>query len=146
MNGPVRLFVFGLGYSAGAFARAFAPEAAWIGGTVRSADKGAALAGGGIEVVPWDGTRESTRVTEALHDATHLLVSIAPGESDPVLAHYRDAIRAAPNLKWIGYLSTVGVYGNYGGAWVGEATTPHPKSARSVERVAAERAMDKARR
>ncbi len=143
MNEPVRLFVFGLGYSAGAFARAFAPQAAWIGGTVRSADKIAALAAGGIEATVWDGQSASAAVTEALHDATHLLVSIAPGESDPVLAHHRDTIRAAPKLKWIGYLSTIGVYGNYGGAWVGEATTPHPKSARSVERVAAERAWTK---
>ena len=140
MNEPVRLFVFGLGYSAGAFARAFAPQAAWIGGTVRSADKVAALAAAGIEALVWDGEGAGPAVAEALGRATHLLVSIAPGAADPVLAHYRDDILAAPKLQWIGYLSTVGVYGNYGGAWVSEATTPHPRAARSVERLAAEKA------
>ncbi len=79
-------------------------------------------------------------MAEAVGRATHLLVSIAPGAADPVLAHYRDTILAAPDLKWIGYLSTVGVYGNYGGAWVSEATTPHPRQPRSVERLAAEKA------
>ncbi len=40
---------------------------------------------------------------------------------------------------WIGYLPSVGVYGNYGGAWVSERMTPHPKSPRSVARLQAER-------
>jgi nucleoside-diphosphate-sugar epimerase len=45
---------------------------------------------------------------------------------------------AAPDLAWIGYLSTVGVYGDHGGAWVDEATEPRPLSGRSIERVRAE--------
>ena len=134
---PVRLFIFGLGYSAGAFARAFAPRAEWVRGTVRSANR---TAGEGIATIPWDGAAPSAEIAEALSAATHLLVSIPPGESDPVLAHFSEAIAAAPNLKWIGYLSTVGVYGDYGGAWVSEKTTPHPKSARALQRLAAETA------
>ena len=53
---------------------------------------------------------------------THLIVSIAPGEAgDPVLSAARDAIAGAmPKLAWIGYLSTVGVYGDHGGGWVDE--------------------------
>ena len=45
-----------------------------------------------------------------------------------------------PNLQWAGYLSTVGVYGDHGGAWVTEDASLEPVSARSVERVAAEEA------
>ena len=60
--------------------------------------------------------------------------------SDPVLAHHRADIVAAADLAWIGYLSTVGVYGRYGGAWVTERTTPHPVRGRSTMRLAAERA------
>ncbi len=137
MNEPVRLFVFGLGYSAGAFARAFAPQAAWVGGTVRVPDR---PAGQGIATIPWDGSAPDAAVAEALATATHLIVSIPPGESDPVLAHFGAAIAAAPTLQWLGYLSTVGVYGNYGGAWVSEATTPHPRAERAVQRLAAEKA------
>ena len=137
MPDPVRLFVFGLGYSAGAFARTMVPQAEWVGGTVRSADR---AAGEGIATIPWDGMAPAADVTEALSGATHLLVSIPPGDADPVLAHYSEAIRAAPGLKWIGYLSTVGVYGDYGGAWVSEKTTPHPRSPRALQRLAAETA------
>ena len=137
MPDPVRLFVFGLGYSAGAFARAMVRQAEWVGGTVRSADK---AAGQGIAATVWDGSAPAADVLAALPGATHLLVSVPPGDSDPVLAHFGAAIRAAPRLAWIGTLSTVGVYGDYGGAWVSEATTPHPKSERAHQRLAAEKA------
>jgi nucleoside-diphosphate-sugar epimerase len=60
-----------------------------------------------------------------------------------VLAAFGDAIAAAPGLRWLGYLSSIAVYGNYGGAWVTERTTPHPKTERSVERLAAERGWAK---
>jgi nucleoside-diphosphate-sugar epimerase len=140
MKGAIRLFVFGLGYSAGALARAMIPQAESVGGTVRTADKAVGL---GIEVIPWDGTAPSTKVAQALAAATHLVVSIPPGKADPVLARFGEALRLAPHLQWIGYLSTVGVYGDYGGAWVCERTTPHPKSARAVQRLAAEKAWGK---
>jgi nucleoside-diphosphate-sugar epimerase len=114
MTAP-RIFVFGMGYTARAFARALGNRASISGVTRASFD--------------------SANVAEA----THIVVSVPPGDSDPVLAKYRDAIIAAPALRWIGYLSSVGVYGNYGGAWVSEATTPHPKNPRSVARLKAER-------
>ena len=140
MSDAVRLFVLGLGYSAGALARSMAPQAAWVGGTVRSGDRAKGLAGQGIAALAWDGSAPATGVAEALAAATHLLVSVPPRETDPVLTHFAEAIRAAPRLKWIGYLSTVGVFGDYGGAWVSERTTPHPKSARATQRLAAEKA------
>ena len=143
MTGPIRLFVFGLGYSARAFVDGIKDRAASISGTTRSAEKAAALAARGVRPFMFDGQSAGEGVAEAVRDATHLLVSIAPGESDPVLAHHRETILAAPNLKWIGYLSTVGVYGNYGGAWVSESTTPHPTRGRSTERLAAEKAWAK---
>ena len=85
---------------------------------MRSADR---AAGEGIAAIDLGRDAPWTEVVAALSGATHLLVSIPPGDSDPVLAHFGAAIRAAPHLAWIGYLSTVGVYGDYGGAWVSEA-------------------------
>ncbi len=38
-----------------------------------------------------------------------------------------------PNLRWIGYLSTVGVYGDHGGAWVDETSECRPVSRRSID-------------
>lgn len=133
----MRLFVFGLGYSAGALARSLAPSAEWVGGTVRSAER---AVGEGITAIAWDGTAAAAAVAEALAGASHVLVSIPPGAADPVLAQFAEALRAAPRLAWIGYLSTVGVYGDYGGAWVSERTTPHPRSERARQRLAAETA------
>lgn len=50
--------------------------------------------------------------------ATHILSTVPPGEDDPVLATYGNAIAAS--RAWIGYLSSTGVYGDTGGAWVDE--------------------------
>jgi len=138
---PVRLFVFGLGYTGAAFAREMRDRAAWIGGTVREAERAERLRAEGIGAQVFDGKQPGTEVAGALAEATHLLVSIAPGKAgDRVLAHHRADILAAPNLRWIGYLSTVGVYGDHGGAWVDEETPPQPRRGRSEDRLAAEAA------
>ena len=66
-----------------------------------------------------------TRSGRRLPTTTHLIVSTAPDEAgDPVLAAGRDVACQAkcPHLRWIGYLSTVGVYGDHGGAWVDETS------------------------
>src|SRR5690606_29357391 len=138
------LFAFGMGYSANATAREVAAHAARIGGTVRSRDKAERLAAEGWRILPFDGAALGEGVAEALAGTTHLLISIPPGEAgDAVLAHHRADILAAGALRWIGYLSTVGVYGDYGGAWVSERTTPHPRPGRSARRLAAERDSQK---
>ena len=75
----------------------------------------------------------------AVAQATHVLSTAPPdGLGDPVLLRHGDAIAAARNLRWIGYLSTTGVYGNRDGAWVDEDTEPAPTSDRSRRRLAAE--------
>lgn len=136
----MRLFVFGVGYSSRAFVDAVRDRFAWIGGTTRSADKAKALQAAGIHPFLFDGTSPGTGIADALRKATHVLVSIAPGEDgDPVLNLHR-ADLAASKADWIGYLSTVGVYGNHDGAWVDEDTPCRPVSKRSVQRVAAETA------
>jgi nucleoside-diphosphate-sugar epimerase len=142
MTDHIRLFVFGLGYSAGRMAAAMHGKAEWIGGSVRTIDKAVSLAATpAVRPFVFDGKAPGVGVAEAVRVATHILVSIPPDEAgDPVLAHHRSTVLAASGLKWIGYLSTVGVYGNYGGAWVSEATTPHPATERAVRRLAAEKA------
>lgn len=136
-----RFFIFGLGYSALAFARR--PETMRLPriGTVRGAQKAARLGAEGIEALLFDGMTDHPAIRAALAETTHLLVSIAPDTAgDPVLRVFGEAIAAAPRLSWIGYLSTVGVYGDHGGAWIDEMTPARPVSARSVNRLAAEEA------
>jgi len=136
-----RLVVFGLGYTAQVFARRMAARGWLAHGTTRSAEQAEFLAAQGFEMSVFTGDAADELAGEALGHATHVLVSIAPGQGgDFVLPHHADDIAAADNLEWIGYLSTVGVYGDHGGAWVDEDTALNPKSARSMQRVAAEEA------
>jgi nucleoside-diphosphate-sugar epimerase len=77
--------------------------------------------------------------TPALAQTTHLLVTAPPDAAgDPVLRRHGAAIGAAPRLRWIGYLSTTGVYGDRAGGWVDEQSPPAPRAGRSERRRAAE--------
>lgn len=141
MSKPIRLFVFGLGYTGWRFAHSMVGRAEWVGGTVRSIERAVALAAEpAVRPFVFDGQSAGVGVAEAVKAATHVVISIPPGEADPVLALHRETLMAARDLRWLGYLSTVGVYGNWGGAWVSEATTPHPASERARQRIVAEKA------
>jgi nucleoside-diphosphate-sugar epimerase len=140
-GGVSRLFAFGLGFSAQALAARLAGKGWQIGGTARDQVKIDHLAERGYEMVRFTGAADNTELLAALEGTTHLLHSIPPGPGgDPVLRHYRYAIATLPELEWLGYLSTVGVYGDQEGRWVDEATRPRPNSARTEARVAAEQA------
>jgi nucleoside-diphosphate-sugar epimerase len=137
---PRRLFVFGLGYSALVLARRLKARGWTITGTCQSEDKRQALAAEGIAAQIFDGSHPLTDL-DALTRATYVLSSVPPdGERDPVLAHHASDLGAMQSLKWIGYLSTTGVYGDRGGDWVNESAGLHPTGQRGRARVAAERA------
>ncbi len=116
-----RMFLFGLGYSAARIA--------------------AALTARGWEVISTgrDGTLafdDEGSVRLALADSSYVLSSVAPSSegSDPVLERYGDALGG----KWLGYLSSTGVYGDSGGAWVDE--TAHNGTQRRLARVQSDQA------
>jgi nucleoside-diphosphate-sugar epimerase len=134
-----RLFCFGLGYSGLALARRLKGQDWHISGTARSREGADKLAAEGFEAYVFDGTAPGDGVAAAAAAATHVLVSVPPGASgDPVLIHHGADLQAAPALQWIGYLSTVGVYGDHRGGWVDETTAPSPLSQRSRQRAVAE--------
>jgi nucleoside-diphosphate-sugar epimerase len=131
-----RLFCFGLGMSALALARRVPGLA--VAGTCRTDAKAAALRAQGIEPFIFaDGHPLDLRALDA---TTHLLLSVPPGEAgDPVLAtHGRNIAALMPGLRWVGYLSTTGVYGDRAGGWVDEATPLAPSTARGRRRLEAE--------
>jgi nucleoside-diphosphate-sugar epimerase len=137
----VKLFCFGLGYSAETLAKRLAAKGWGIAGTARDLANIERLRGQGYEVVRFAGEARNAELVAALAGTTHLLHSIPPDpDGDPVLSHYRAEIADLPTLGWIGYLSTVGVYGNSAGAMVDEATPPHPNNERTRARVVAESA------
>lgn len=133
-------FVFGAGYSGQAFARANGDPETRIAGTTRSPEKLDRLRAAGIEPHLFAGGM-TPELRDSLRGVTHLIVSIAPDEAgDPVLNAARGLIATEmPELSWIGYLSTVGVYGDHAGAWVDEASECRPVSRRSTMRLQAEK-------
>lgn len=142
----MHVMIFGAGYSGKAIANALKTEAASVCGTTRSQDKLPNLAAAGMTPLLFDGAHLSGDLIAAMGNVTHLVQSIAPGkDGDPLLALVGgDLKKLLPNLKWVAYLSTVGVYGDHHGAWVDETTPCRPVSARSVERVTAEAAWTEA--
>lgn len=136
------VFFFGMGYSSLATARAIHhnidPEIA-IGGTTRSLDHAELLADTAYRIHVFDGVTPGATLAEDVMRATHVILSIPPDENgDPAFNLHRDTLDAAPNLEWLGYFSTVGVYGDFGGAWVDESAPTRPVNARSKVRVAVE--------
>ena len=133
-----RLLVFGYSYTARAFVARHRPRFGRVAATARTTDGAERIAAAGLAPLLLDGDA-ALRAEIALAEA--LLVSAPPDEAgDPLLRRCGEAIGSAPRLGWIGYLSTIGVYGDQGGAWIDETAQPRPSSARNVARLAAERA------
>lgn len=136
---PFRLFCFGLGFSARALARRLAAAGWAVAGTTRAPETAAELRASGVEA--WRFDRDHPLDPAALEGTTHILVSIAPDESgDPVLDLHAADIAALPDLKWIGYLSTTGVYGDWQGAEVDETSELRGAKGRNLRRIEAEAA------
>ncbi|KIC32830.1 SDR family oxidoreductase [Leisingera sp. ANG-S5] len=122
------LLCLGFGYTA----RALAPRLMAAGWRVIGTSREVAAADG-VEMITWPGQ------DVPLDGVTHVLNSIGPNaDGDPVLAAMGDRIAAAPDLEWVGYLSTTAVYGHHDGAWVDEDTPVTPSSQRGDWRALAE--------
>lgn len=134
-----RLFAFGLGYTAEAFARRVRALGWRVSGTARTPEGVARLRALGYEGYLFDGAAPAEGAEAAIAAATHVLVSAGPDDAgDPTLRHHGPLLADTAELAWIGYLSTIGVYGDAGGAWRDEMSAPNPGSERTRRRVAAE--------
>jgi len=130
-----KFFVFGLGYSGKAVARALLARGWRVAGTTRS---GRADDLPGVEIYPFD--RDRPLPDGALDGVAAVLSTVPPDDSgDPVVAAAAAVLRAA-QPRWVGYLSTTGLYGDHGGGWVDETTPPDPTQDRSRRRLEAEQA------
>ena len=129
------LLSLGHGYTAQALATRLLPQGWTIYGTYRDPTQEAELREQGVIPVRWPIDFDA-----ALEGVTHVLTSIRPDkDGDPVLRAGRLALlQSAPDLQWVGYLSTTGVYGDMDGGWVDEDTPPDPGGQRGKMRVLAE--------
>ena len=101
-----RLLIFGLGYTAARFADRMRAEGWHVTATRRAA---------GPDALAFD---DDAAVHAEIAAATHILSSVPPVDGqDPVLLRYGAAL---PRARWLGYLSSTGVYGDTQGAWVDE--------------------------
>lgn len=137
---PGRLFIFGLGYTALRLA-ARLRQAGWtVAGTVRNGDRATALRADGIDAFAFDRDRPLNDPAAALAGASHILSSVPPDAlGDPVTdTHGADIAALSPQPRWVGYLSTTGVYGDSGGGWVDETSPLAATGPRGLRRVKAE--------
>ena len=101
------LLIFGLGYTASRFAARVAARG-WDVTAVTRDGRGDTLA-----------ITDTPGVAAAIRSASHILSSVPPdGDGrDAVLDNWGEAVALSP-ARWVGYLSSTGVYGDTGGAWV----------------------------
>jgi hypothetical protein len=139
MSAP-RLFVFGLGYTALRWAARLRADGWEIAGTVRDAERAAALQAQGIDAHVFDRAAPLADAGGVLAGTTHLLFSIPPdSRGDPALDRHGADIVRLKGIDWAGYLSTTGVYGDTGGEWVSEASWLRPAGDRQKRRAQAEK-------
>ncbi len=133
----MKLLIFGVGFTSKALVEELKPfPDGSVTGTTRSLAKAETLRELGISPIIFPGDDMSG----PLSGATHILISAGPEDGrDPVLKHLRGAFeKAAPNLEWVGYLSTTGVYGDHKGGWVDETAALTPATKRGRARVQTE--------
>lgn len=131
-------FIFGFGYTAKALTPKLIAQGFQIIGTSRR-PKEHEQTHSALKLIDFD----CQNMENHLGLATHLLVGIPPSSmlSDLVLVKFGDLIKKqAPYLKWIGYLSSTGVYGDHQGHWVDEHSACTPHTLTGIARLNAENA------
>lgn len=138
---PQKLFCFGYGYTCSFLGEALKKQGGWdLSGTTRNTQKRNYLKSEGIAAYIFDKEKALGDPETALKNVTHCLISTPPdAEGDPVFdMHEEDILRMMPRLKWLGYLSTTGVYGDRDGGSVDEKSEIRPSAIRGTRRVIAE--------
>lgn len=128
------VLVFGFGLIGSAFARRVRREGHEIIATARTPDKRQQLAAEGIRAID---PADPDLLAEAVREASAILVTPAPTD-EGCLAFAAVSPFLDAQARWIGYLSTTGVYGDHGGGWVFEHMSVNPQSPEAARRVRAE--------
>jgi len=138
MNLPVKhLLILGCGYVGQHLAQACLQQGIAVTGTTRSHERAAELKQAGIQTVVIDtveGVPESLLVSvDAVLDSIPLSRH-EQGVSAEQIVWLPQLVAKMSGVKWAGYLSTTGVYGDAGGAWVDETHLCQPSSPRGSQR------------
>lgn len=136
-----RLFCFGYGYVCDYLGYALQQQGGWtLAGTTRDPARRNELLVRRIRTRIFDDDMPIIDPAAALRDVTHLLIAAPPNEyGAPTFNMHAEDILRMPNLEWLGYLSTTGVYGDRNGGEVDENSELNPTNARGEKRAKAER-------
>lgn len=133
MTDTMKLLLLGPGYVARATARQLAGRARLMAATRRPDVPDGLRALGITSVIR---AHDPAALAEAGREASHILVSAPPGEAGDPFLPLMDA--GMLRTRWVGYLSTTGVYGDRRGGWAFEWDAPRPGQERSIRRLEAE--------
>ena len=128
---------FGHGYTAQALTPYLNDKGWKVFGTSRSRDNFSDIEKSGAIPILWG----SEELRSVIKEATLVLSSVAPkNDNDPVIQMYGEDLKEnSSQIKWAGYLSTIGVYGDTKGEWVNENSPLKPSTNRGIARVNAEK-------
>ena len=136
------LLILGCGYVGEKLAKACIAEGIMVTGMTRSDVRAEELRALGVDAVtvksPEQLPDELLKQCDAILDSIPLTRS-EDGTHASQLKWLPLITPKLSNLKWVGYLSTTGVYGDVDGAWVDESWPCNPSSLRGSERLRAER-------
>lgn len=135
-----KLVCFGLGFTGSALVREVRARGWTASGTCRENAQKDFWVEAGVQSYGFDGKEGSEAVENAVREASHVLVTIPPQKEvgDVVLKYYKKILTGSSQLRWLGYLSTTGVYGNRDGGWVDETSELKPGFDHQRRRVEAE--------
>jgi nucleoside-diphosphate-sugar epimerase len=136
-----KLLILGCGYVGEKLAKACTAEGVKVTGTTRSEARADELRVLGIDAVVVESPEMLSDELLASVDAVLDSIPLTRDEGGMHAPQPQWLPLIAPklsNLKWAGYLSTTGVYGNTDGAWVDESFPCNPTSTRGSERLKAE--------
>jgi hypothetical protein len=135
----MHVYCFGYGTCAHAVRQQAASQDWQFSGTGTTEASFSDMAKENVRGYVFNGEEPMENIANRLAGVTHVLISVPPdGDGDLVLRHHWQDLLVAPDLKWVGYFSTTGVYGDRGGAEVDENTSVEPVSVRGKRRVQAE--------
>ncbi len=128
---------FGHGYTAQALTPYLNDKGWRVFGTSRSKDNFSDIEKSGAIPILWG----SNELRSVIRETELVLSSVSPANgSDPVIKTYGEDLKDNFNqIKWAGYLSTIGVYGDTKGEWVDESSPLKPSTNRGIARVNAEK-------
>ncbi|MDQ6996603.1 MAG: hypothetical protein Q9M82_03980, partial [Mariprofundus sp.] len=138
-----KILILGCGYVGEKLAQACLFQGMRVVGTTRNKNRVAALKTMGIEAVLAASPNELPNELLASVDAVLDSIPLTRDEQGMHASQMQWLPELAAKLasvRWAGYLSTTGVYGDAGGAWVDESFACRPSSARGLERLNAEAA------